>query len=100
MFKAKDRHANPAYDVVAERPESVVSGRQAPGGPGRVGASEQGSSARALHALVGEPMLAQAATSVPDPAGWLFEVKYDRYGQLECNLSAEARLYNRKGQVT
>src|SRR5579864_5171841 len=29
MFKAKDSFANPAYDVVAERPESVVSGMQA-----------------------------------------------------------------------
>ena len=42
FFKAKDRRANPAYDVVAERPESVVSGRQATRGPRRVGASEQG----------------------------------------------------------
>ena len=33
MFKAKDRLANPAFDVIAERPESVVSGRVATRGP-------------------------------------------------------------------
>ncbi|MGH7294823.1 MAG: DNA polymerase ligase N-terminal domain-containing protein, partial [Polyangiaceae bacterium] len=58
FFKAKDVRANPAYDVVAERPESVVSGRQATRGPARVGASEQGRSAKALHEAMGEPMLA------------------------------------------
>ena len=42
MFKAKDRHANAAYDVVVERPESVVSGRQGTRGPRRVGASQKG----------------------------------------------------------
>src|SRR5579883_778719 len=40
LFKGKDAFANPAYDVVAERPESVVSGRVATRGPRRVGASE------------------------------------------------------------
>src|SRR5579883_2105504 len=49
LFKAKDARANPAYDVVTERPESVESGRQATRGPRRVGASEQGTSARTLH---------------------------------------------------
>ncbi|HEY8041890.1 MAG TPA: DNA polymerase ligase N-terminal domain-containing protein, partial [Polyangiaceae bacterium] len=84
MFKAKDGHANPAYDVVAERPESVVSGRQATRGPRRVGASEQGKNARALHDTVGEPMLATPAKSIADPAQWLFEVKYDGYRLFAC----------------
>jgi bifunctional non-homologous end joining protein LigD len=97
MFKAKDPHANAAYDVVVERPESVVSGRQGTRGPRRVGASQKGVSASALHDLVGEPMLAQAATSVPDPAGWLFEVKYDGYRLLACKAGDDARLYTRKG---
>jgi bifunctional non-homologous end joining protein LigD len=97
MFKAKDRQANAAYDVVVERPESVVSGRQATRGPRRVGASQQGTSASALHDLVGEPMLAQTATSAPDAAGWLFEVKYDGYRLLACKAGGEARLYTRKG---
>src|SRR5438067_6805610 len=37
MFKAKDGKENPGYDVVAERPESVVSGRVATRGPERPG---------------------------------------------------------------
>ncbi len=97
MFKAKDGHANAKYDVVAERPESVVSGRQGTRGPLRVGASEKGKSARALHELVGEPMLATSATAIPDQGGWLFEVKYDGYRLLACKAGDEARLYTRKG---
>jgi bifunctional non-homologous end joining protein LigD len=39
LFKSsKDEHANPAYDVVAERPESVVSGRRITRGPVRAAA--------------------------------------------------------------
>ncbi|MGD0526307.1 MAG: non-homologous end-joining DNA ligase, partial [Polyangiaceae bacterium] len=97
MFKAKDAHANAKYDVVAERPESVVSGRQGTRGPTRVGASEKGTSARALHDLVGEPMLANAATSLPDPGAWVFEVKYDGYRLLACKAGGDAHLYTRKG---
>jgi bifunctional non-homologous end joining protein LigD len=96
FFKAKDRHANPAYDVVAERPESVVSGRQGTRGPRRVGASETGQSARALLTAVGEPMLATAATSIADPAAWLFEVKYDGYRLFACKAGDDVRLYTRK----
>src|SRR3954470_2076717 len=33
MFKAKDGKENPSYDVVAERPESIISGRVATRGP-------------------------------------------------------------------
>jgi bifunctional non-homologous end joining protein LigD len=97
MFKAKDRYANAAFDVVAARPESVVSGRRGTRGPRRVGASEKGTSARALHELVGEPMLAQTATSIPDAEAWLFEVKYDGYRLVACKAGGEARLYTRKG---
>jgi bifunctional non-homologous end joining protein LigD len=97
FFKAKDRHANPAYDVVAERPESVVSGRQGTRGPRRVGASETGESPRSLLAAVGEPMLATAATSISDPGSWLFEVKYDGYRLFACKAGDDVRLYTRKG---
>src|SRR5205807_1744940 len=37
MFKAKDGTENPSYDVIAERPESVVSGRVITRGPERSG---------------------------------------------------------------
>jgi len=97
MFKAKDAFANAAYDVVAERPESVVSGRQATRGPRRSGASEQGRSARALKEAVGDPELATAVTSLSDPSGWLFEIKYDGYRVLACKAGSEVRLYTRRG---
>jgi bifunctional non-homologous end joining protein LigD len=97
MFKAKDSLANAAYDVVAERPESVVSGRQATRGPRRSGASEKGKSARALKDAVGDPELATAVTSLSDPSEWLFEVKYDGYRLLACKAGGEARLYTRRG---
>ena len=60
MFKAQGlAMPNPRTTSSTERPESVVSGEAATRGPRRVGASEQGTSARALHEAVGEPMLAQ-----------------------------------------
>ncbi|HTQ43709.1 MAG TPA: DNA ligase D [Polyangiaceae bacterium] len=96
MFKAKDAHANPAYDVVAERPQSVVTGRQATRGPRRVGASEKGTSARALKDLVGEPMLATPTKTLADPGQWLFEVKYDGYRLLACKAGHDVHLYTRR----
>jgi bifunctional non-homologous end joining protein LigD len=95
MFKAKDAYANPQYDVIAERPESVVSGKLATRGPLRSGASEQGKSARALREAVGEPELATAVTVLSDPAQWLFEVKYDGYRLFACKAGPDVRLYTR-----
>jgi bifunctional non-homologous end joining protein LigD len=97
LFKAKDALANPSYDVIAERPESVVSGRSATRGPRRVGASEKGRSARALLDAVQGPALATAVTTVPDPSRWLFEVKYDGYRLLGCKAGDDVRLYTRHG---
>ncbi|MDP9002682.1 MAG: DNA ligase D [Myxococcota bacterium] len=96
MFKAKDAHANPAFDVVGDRPASVVSGRIATRGPQRVGASEHGGSARALLDAVGEPALATAVTTLANPLEWLFEVKYDGYRLFACKAGSDARLYTRR----
>ncbi len=95
MFKAKDAFANPAYDVVVERPESVVTGSLATRGPRRVGASEQGTSALALKEAVGEPQLATSVTRLENPAAWLFEVKYDGYRLFACKAGDDVRLYTR-----
>jgi bifunctional non-homologous end joining protein LigD len=97
MFKAKDSAAKPAYDVVAERPESIVSGRTATRGPERAGASGKGSSARALYESVGELALATVGTPLGDPSGWLFEVKYDGYRLLASKAGGDVRLYTRGG---
>jgi bifunctional non-homologous end joining protein LigD len=96
FFKAKDSHANRDYDVVAERPESIASGRVATRGPLRVGASEPGKSAKALHEAAGEPMLATATTAIANPSNWLFEIKYDGYRVMACKAADEVRLYTRR----
>ena len=97
MFKAKDARADAKYDVVAERPESVVSGRQATRGPLRVGASEKGKSARGLLEAVGEPMLASITQKFGDEREWLFELKYDGYRVLAAKAGDEVRLATRSG---
>ncbi len=97
MFKAKDAAAKVGYDVVAERPESIESGRMATRGPDRVGASEKGASAHALYESVGDLALAAMAPTLGDPAGWLFEVKYDGYRLLACKAGNDVRLYTRGG---
>jgi bifunctional non-homologous end joining protein LigD len=96
LFKAKDARANPAFDVVVERPESVVSGKAATRGPLRVGASDQGKSARALVEFLGEPALATADVKVTSGKDWLFEIKYDGYRLLACKAAADVRLYTRR----
>jgi bifunctional non-homologous end joining protein LigD len=97
MFKAKDAAANPAYDVIAERPESVVSGRLATQGPARSHAASKGTSAAALFEKVGQFALATAVTTIADPSGWLFEVKYDGYRLLGCKSGTDVRFYTRGG---
>ena len=96
LFKAKDARANAAYDVVAERPESVVSGKAATRGPLRVGASDTGKSARALIEFVGEPALATADVKITRGDDWLFEIKYDGYRLVACKAGADVRLYTRR----
>jgi bifunctional non-homologous end joining protein LigD len=96
FFKARDIRANPAYDVVAERPESVVSGKAATRGPLRVGASEQGKSARALIEFVGEPMLATADVKIARGDDWLFEIKYDGYRLMAAKAGPDVRVYTRR----
>jgi bifunctional non-homologous end joining protein LigD len=97
LFKAKDSFANPAKDIVVERPESVHSGKTATRGPRRVGASHAGKSARALLEVVGEPMLAKLASRLVDPGSYLYEVKYDGYRLLAGRAGSDVRLSTRKG---
>jgi len=84
LFKAKDEAADPGYDVVAARPESVVSGRVAARGP------ETAASLRGKHAAPEEllervfpPMLATLAPELPaDLDEWWIELKYDGFRAL------------------
>jgi bifunctional non-homologous end joining protein LigD len=97
LFKAKDSFADPARDILAERPESIRSGKTATRGPRRVGASQAGKSARALLDAVGEPMLARLASQLVDPDAYLYEIKYDGYRLLAGRAGADVRLLTRKG---
>jgi len=84
LFKAKDGTERPDFDVIAERPESVASGRRVTRGP------ERQRNLRGVHpdpdALLGRvwpPMLAVLAKGTPAPADrYVYEVKYDGYRAL------------------
>src|SRR5215472_8390151 len=84
LFKAKDGTERAEYDVVAERPESVLSGRRVTRGP------ERQRNLRGVHpapdtllARVWPPMLAVLAKGTPAPADrYVYEVKYDGYRAL------------------
>ena len=99
IFKAKDGRENPAYDVVAERPESVVSGKRQTRGPVRK------STLRGPHPdpeellkKVWPPMLATLAKpdSVP-PDRFVFEVKYDGYRGLAAISGGKLAFKTRNG---
>jgi bifunctional non-homologous end joining protein LigD len=97
MMKAKDARANAGYDVVAERPESVVSGRKITRGP------ETKQALRAPHvdpaklvAAVMPPMLATLVGEPPaDDAGWLYELKYDGFRALAGLSAGRVALWSR-----
>jgi bifunctional non-homologous end joining protein LigD len=84
LFKAKDGTQRPGYDVIAERPESVLSGRRVTRGPTRSKALRGiHPSADALLAKVWPPMLATLSEpgSAPERE-YVYEVKYDGYRAL------------------
>ncbi|HYV67361.1 MAG TPA: non-homologous end-joining DNA ligase, partial [Myxococcales bacterium] len=88
MFKAKDGKEDPKFDVVAERPESVISGRVATRGPERAGVlrAPRPSPEKLLEGLL-PPMLATLVDEAPpDEESWVKERKYDGYRAL-CGIS-------------
>jgi bifunctional non-homologous end joining protein LigD len=97
MFKAKDGTEDPARDVVVERPESVVSGRQLTRGP------ESKRELRAVHpapeALLAAAMPPMLATLVdappPEEAEWSFELKYDGFRVLAARSGGRTALWSR-----
>jgi bifunctional non-homologous end joining protein LigD len=88
LFKAADAAADRAHDIVAARPESVVSGRVASRGPERAAVLRAAHPApETLLERVWPPMLASLAHAPPDDAGaWVIEDKYDGFRAL-CALS-------------
>ena len=98
FFKAKDAAAVAGYDVVADRPESVVSGRRVTRGP--VAAK----TLRAAHPppvdlllRVWPPMLATLATEEEVETGDRIEVKYDGFRALAGLSGGKASLQSRNG---
>jgi bifunctional non-homologous end joining protein LigD len=98
LFKAKDATAAPGFDVVAERPESVVSGRRLTRGP---------VAARTLRAphpppldlllRVWPPMLATLAGPEDVRGPHRLEVKYDGFRALAALSGGAVSLQSRNG---
>ncbi len=97
LFKAKDDAARPGYDVVAERPESVVTGRVAARGPERRGTLQAPRPApERLLERVFPPMLATLAARSPKHEGeWLYELKYDGFRALGAVSNGRAAIWSR-----
>src|SRR5204862_7508196 len=97
MFKAKDGTEKPGYDVVAERPESVVSGRVVTRGPERSGKLRAPRpSPEAILPSYLPPMLATLVEEAP-PGQWEKEVKYDGYRALSALSNGRLAMWTRNG---
>ena len=97
MFKAKDGKENPGYDVVAERPESVVSSRVATRGPERAGTlrAPRAPPEKLLEGLL-PPMLATLVDEAPpDEESWMKERKYDGYRALSAVSNGRLAMWTR-----
>ncbi len=106
LFKERDPAARPGSDILAERPESVKTGRAiedlAPRPPPVAKAPARlrpGALPGARRAELPEriaPQLASAAAA-PDGDGWLHEIKLDGYRTLARIEGGAARLITRAG---
>jgi bifunctional non-homologous end joining protein LigD len=98
FFKAKDGAEDPAYDVVAARPESVISGRRVTRGP-VAARTLRGKHASPMELLlrVWPPMLATLATADEVGDGFQLEVKYDGFRALAGVSGGKVSLQSRNG---
>lgn len=99
LFKAKDEEAREDYDVVAQRPESVRSGRRIARPPTRVSAL-RATHPPALQLLmkIWPPMRAVLGTpELVRPDRHLLEVKYDGFRALAGVSGGEVSLQSRNG---
>ncbi len=98
LFKAKDETADAGRDVVADEPQSVVSGRAATRGPERPSARAKVVKVEPekLLARVFPPMLATLVEAAPAPeSDWLFEIKYDGYRAVSALAHGQVAMWTR-----
>ena len=98
LFKSKDEAARPGFDVTAERPESVVSGRRITRGP-TTKKSLEAPHPKALELMmkVWPPMKATLADEAPEKGDWVFEVKYDGFRAIAALSGGDVALQSRNG---
>ena len=104
LIKEKDAAAAPGRDILAERPESVKSGRRieelAPAAPVKVGRLRPGALAGAVKGPGPERLTPQLASPVerpPEGGDWLHEIKLDGYRTLAFRDGEAVRLITRGG---
>jgi bifunctional non-homologous end joining protein LigD len=97
MFKADDETADPARDIVVERPESIKSGKSATRGPRRVTASPSGQTAKSLLDAAGDLVRPTLLRDVDDVKSYLYEIKYDGYRLRAVKAGQEVELVTRGG---
>lgn len=96
FFKAKDGTERPDYDVIAERPESVKSGRTLTRGPLRKNVAQRQLAPAKLLEKVWPPMLATLADVTDAPSErFSFEVKYDGYRAIAALSGGEVAVRSR-----
>ena len=104
LFKEHDQSADAETDILAERPESVKTGRKIE----ELVAPKKPRSAKLLPgklkgAMAGpapdrvEPQLASPAASPPPGADWLHEIKFDGYRTLVHLAAGNATMITRSG---
>lgn len=96
LLKARDSLADPERDVVADAPQSVLSGRVETRGPERRSLQRPHPAPERLLERLFPPMLATLVTAIPPPdTEWVYEVKYDGYRALAALSGGKVALWTR-----